>query len=152
MAFFTSTYVNKLDRKGRVSVPAPFRAALAVGGHNHFYVAPNPVMTCFDGQGEGWMEQLLARIDALEPYSEECIRLQTLVFSLSTRMQPDSEGRISLTRDMLDQIGAEDQVAFVGRGRNFQIWEPQAFDAHCVEARAAAREHGVHLRPNGGAS
>ena len=153
MAFFTSTYVNKLDRKGRVSVPAPFRAVLGAEGHSHFYLAPHPVLACFEGQGEGWMEQLVARIDALDPYSEERDRLETLVFSVSIRMQPDSEGRISLTRDVLDRLGAEDQVAFVGRGRNFQIWEPERFESHTAAARAAAREHGLFQRPGaGGAS
>ena len=32
MALFMDTFVNKIDRKGRVSVPAPYRTSLAAEG------------------------------------------------------------------------------------------------------------------------
>ena len=93
MALFTSTYLNKVDRKGRVSVPAPFRAALDGSGGSLVFVKPNHPLGAIDGLSEAWMEQIQDRIDELDIYSEERIALETREFAETTRVPLDPEGR-----------------------------------------------------------
>ena len=96
MALFTSTYVTKVDRKGRVSVPAPFRSALDGAGGTLVYVKPNHALGAIDGLSEAWMEQIQDRIDELDIYSEERIALETREFAETTRLPLDPEGRMIL--------------------------------------------------------
>src|SRR3546814_5443981 len=63
MALFLSTYVNRIDKKGRVSVPATFRAALEASGSPILYVTPHHELQAIDGNSQAWMEQLVARMD-----------------------------------------------------------------------------------------
>ena len=155
MARFTSTYVNKVDRKGRVSVPAPFRSALDGSGGTLVYVKPNHALGAIDGLSEAWMEQIQDRIDELDIYSEERIALETREFAETTRLPLDPEGRMILPRELMTAAGITDQATFVGLGRYFQIWQPENFDAH--RSRQVVKAKSLTLpkpggRPNGGAA
>ncbi len=139
MVLFTSTYVNKVDRKGRVSVPAPFRTALDGAGGGQVYLKPNHALGAVDGLSEGWMEQIQARIDELDVYSAERVALETREFAETTRLPLDPEGRVILPKELIATAEIADQAAFVGLGRYFQIWEPVRFDAHRARQVAAAK-------------
>ena len=139
MALFTSTYVNKVDRKGRVSVPAAFRAALDAAGGSLVYVKPNHGLGAVDGLSEAWMEQIQSRIDELDIYSEERIALETREFAETTRLPLDPEGRMILPKELMAAAGISDQATFVGLGRYFQIWEPGRFEEHKTRQVAAAK-------------
>jgi len=155
MALFTSTYVNKVDRKGRVSVPAPFRSALDGSGGTLVYVKPNHALGAIDGLSEAWMEQIQDRIDELDIYSEQRIALETREFAETTRLALDPEGRMILPRELMTTAGIIDQATFVGLGRYFQIWQPESFDAHKSRQVAAAKSLTLPKpgsRPNGGAA
>ncbi|NNG04595.1 MAG: division/cell wall cluster transcriptional repressor MraZ [Inquilinus sp.] len=138
MALFTSTYVNKVDRKGRVSVPAGFRAALDAAGAGLVYVKPNHGLGAVDGLSEAWMEQIQTRIDELDIYSEERVALETREFAETTRLPLDPEGRMILPKELMATAGITDQATFVGLGRYFQVWEPARFEEHKKRQVAAA--------------
>ena len=153
MALFTSTYLNKVDRKGRVSVPAPFRATLDGSGGSLVYVKPNHALGAIDGLSEAWMEQIQTRIDELDIYSEERIALETREFAETTRVPLDPEGRMILPRDLMAAAGITDNATFVGLGRYFQIWQPDRFEEHKGRQVAAAKSLTLPKpggRPNGG--
>ncbi len=155
MVLFTSTYLNKVDRKGRVSVPATFRAALDGSGGSLVFVKPNHLLGAIDGLSESWMEQIQDRIDELDIYSEERIALETREFAETTRVPLDPEGRMILPRDLMAAAEITDQATFVGLGRYFQIWQPERFDAHKSRQVVAARSLTLPKpggRPNGGAA
>jgi MraZ protein len=151
VALFLSTFVNKVDRKGRVSVPAPFRAALA--GQNFVGVALYPAINsdALEGSGLDRIEELVARTDALPEFSEERDAILG-IFADTVKLPFDSEGRIMLPPELCEHAGIvlEASAAFVGLGASFQIWEPARFQLHQQERRNRAR--GVTLPPrNGGA-
>lgn len=142
MALFTSTYVNRIDKKGRVSVPAAFRSVLdGQQGGAAIYLKPNHGLGAIDGHGEAFMEQIMERIDALPLGSEERIAQETVYFGETTRIQFDPEGRIGLPKELMEQAGIGEQAVFVGLGRYFQIWEPQAFQAHRARQAEIAKAH-----------
>lgn len=144
MRLFLSTYVNKVDRKGRVSVPAPFRSVLAGQSFNGIVAFRSFKISALEASGIDRMEEMSARLDTLEQFSEEYDSLAT-IFADTQQMAFDSEGRIMLSDEMMAFAGITEQAAFVGLGKTFQIWEPAAFEAHKTEMRAKAKQNGLTL-------
>ncbi|PKU22679.1 division/cell wall cluster transcriptional repressor MraZ [Telmatospirillum siberiense] len=142
MALFVSTFVNKVDRKGRVSVPAPFRAALSNQMPQGIVVFPSFTAAAIEGCGNDFLEQLATSTTAaFDLFSPEQDDLNTLIFSSSHQLAWDPEGRVMLPEEILAHANITEQAAFVGKGRTFQIWEPQALKSHTEEARKRALQN-----------
>ena len=132
---FLSTYENKLDKKGRVSVPASFRSYLSNLGYNGVVCYPS-----FNNQSiEAWpqerIEKIANTIDALNPFEEKKDYFATSILSESINLQFDTEGRISLTPKLLKHAKIKNSMLFVGQGKTFQIWEPTAFEKFRAQSR-----------------
>ena len=140
MERFVSNFPGRIDAKGRVSIPAPFRAVLARDTFAGLYVHPALDSPALDAGGNALLSEIEAFLATLAPYSEERDRLSTALFGTSEILKVDPEGRVLLTESAKAHAGIVDAVAFVGLGRKFQIWEPQAFRAHLADARARVRE------------
>ena len=147
---FLSTYVNKVDRKGRVSVPATFRASLAAQRFPGIVAFPSYKYPAIDGNGIERMEELAARLEILEEFSDEHENLAALLFAPSQRLPFDTEGRIVLPPDLAEHAFITDSAAFVGLGKSFQIWEPGRFAEHLANLRERARRQGTKIPPLGG--
>jgi len=159
MALFLSTYINKVDRKGRVSIPAPFRASLSVAGEAGLSL-PGLVLfrasghACLEGFPWSRMEELSARLDHYDVFSSDQDDLATAIFGEAAPLSVDADGRIVMPQDLIDFAGIGEQAAFVGMGRKFQIWEPAALEKRRKQARSAVRDKGLTLprAANGGQS
>lgn len=137
---FVSHFTNRLDAKGRVSIPAPFRAVLARDGYEGLYVYPALDQACLDCGGHALratIDEILARFS---PFSEEWESLSTALNGTSEVLKIDPEGRIMLSEALKVHAGIGDTVTFVGQGHKFQIWEPERFRVHLEEARAKLRD------------
>lgn len=155
MALFVSTFINKVDRKGRVSVPATFRAALASQTFQGIVVYPSFTTAAVEGCGMDFMEDLAASAsESFDLFSPEQDDINTLIFSTSHQLAWDPEGRVVLPEDILSHANISEQAAFVGMGRKFQIWEPESLKAHQAEARARALANRpqLNLKKPGGAA
>jgi MraZ protein len=144
VALFLSTFVNKVDRKGRVSVPASFRTALNGLSFPGVVVFRSFKLPALDGSGIDRMEEMSARIDALDEFSEDRDALSA-IFADAQQLAFDGEGRIVLPPALAEHAGITENAAFVGLGRTFQIWEPQRFERHQEELRERARRQGTTL-------
>ena len=143
---FLSTYENKLDKKGRVSVPASYRSYLSNLGYNGVICYPS-----FNNQSiEAWPqdreEKISNSIDSLNPFEEKRDFFATSILSESTNLQFDSEGRISLTSKLLKHAKIKNSMIFVGQGKTFQIWEPTIFEKFKVNARKKANLNRASLK------
>jgi len=125
---FTSTHTNKVDGKGRVSVPAAFRAALEEKGTNVLYLTPNRNDGAIDGFGEAYMEEVEKRINALTIGSPERRTAERRFFARTRTITYDPDGRFVLPRDLMEFAGIADQATFVGLGQRFQVWSPKAYE------------------------
>lgn len=139
MALFLSTYVNKIDKKGRVSVPARFRSVLAENGFDSVVLFPTVNGDAIDGCGMDVMEKLLEKIGSFDPLSEDRESFADALMPDALELSFDGDGRITIPTDMLEDAGIDGECAFVGRGDSFQIWQPEAFTARKKEARARAK-------------
>lgn len=152
MALFLSTYTNKVDKKGRVSVPAPFRAALS-GQHFPGIVAYGSfVHPCIEACGMERIERLSESIDSLDPFSETRDAFATHILGGSVQLAFDGEGRVMLPEALLKKAEIMDQAVFVGKGQTFEIWNPNTFAAYAGKAEKLAKEQRASLRlqPRGG--
>ena len=143
---FLSTYENKLDKKGRVSVPASFRSHLSNLGYNGVVCYPS-----FNNQSiEAWpqdrIEKISNTIDALNPFEEKKDYFATSILSESINLQFDSEGRISLTPKLLKHAKIKNSILFVGQGKTFQIWEPTLFEKFRLQSRKKSNIHRSSLK------
>lgn len=145
MAVFLSTFANKVDKKGRVSVPATFRAALEQEKSAGVILYPSFKHPCLEGCGDERIEQIAASIDALDQFSEEAENLNTILAD-SVRLTVDGDGRVMLPKELIEFAGIDETAMFVGQGKSFQVWEPRAYEAHRAQARERARRSGATLR------
>ncbi len=145
MALFVGRYVNRIDRKGRVSVPKPFRDALGHQSFSGLYVYPLFKFNAFEACGEDFMERLSDSLEDLPMFSDEQDDLSVILES-AHRLPFDPEGRIALPKEVLKTTEITNQVLFVGRGRRFQIWQPQAYEVNRGQAFERARARGATLQ------
>lgn len=137
---FVSNFTNRVDAKGRVSIPASFRAVLARDGFEGLYVHPALDSPALDAGGNTLLREIDGLLSALSPYSDERDHLSTALLGTSEILKVDAEGRIVLTDTLRAHAGLTDAVTFVGHGYKFQMWEPEAFRSHLEEARAKVRD------------
>lgn len=141
---FVSTVTNKIDGKGRVSVPAPFRQALALQGASHFYCFQSFNQKALEAFGPTLMDKIESRIGELDPFSEEYDTLVRCILGGSIELSFDGEGRIKLPQSFLDYAGIGESVAFVGMGLKFQLWDPATYEPLRTSDTDKARQgHGV---------
>ena len=137
---FVSHFTNRLDAKGRVSIPASFRAVLTRDGFEGLYVHPSIDAEALDCGGHALLREIDELVARLSPYSEERDMFSTALLGTSEILKVDSEGRVILTESVKTYAGIVSEVTFVGQGHKFQIWEPGRFRAHLEEARNRVRD------------
>ena len=143
---FLSTYENKLDKKGRVSVPASFRSHLSNLGYNGIVCYPSFNNQSIEAFSQDRIEKISQLIDTLNPFEEKRDFFSTSILSESINLQFDSEGRISLTSKLLKHAKIKNSMLFVGLGQTFQIWEPAAFEKFRTNARKKANLNRASLK------
>ena len=143
---FLSTYENKIDKKGRVSVPASFRSHLSNLGYNGIICYPSFNNSSIEACSQERIEKLSNSIDSLNPFEEKRDFFATAILSESVNLQFDGEGRISLTPTLLKHAKIKNSMVFVGQGKTFQIWEPTIFEKFKVTARKKANLNRAGLK------
>jgi MraZ protein len=160
---FVSTFTNKIDAKGRVSIPAPFRAVLERDGYTggtagaggsapesstqvgSIYCYPSLDSAALDAGGERLARKIDALLANLADYSDERDELSVALYGDVQVLHVDADGRIVLPESLRTHAGLSStgsgQVTFVGLGDKFQIWEPAKFDLRRTKAREKVQEH-----------
>jgi MraZ protein len=144
---FVSTYTNRLDAKGRVSIPAPFRAVLVRDGFEGLYCCPTLDRKAVDAGGNRLRDQIRESLGLFEAFSEDHEYLSTTLIGESEILKIDQDGRVIFSDAIKDHAGIADRVTFVGQGYKFQIWEPDRFAAYREEAKARVRDLRKRLGP-----
>ena len=143
---FLSSFENKIDKKGRVSVPATFRSYLNTLGYNGFISYPSFNYSALEACSQDRIEKLSSTIDSLNPFEEKRDYFATSVLSESESHQFDTEGRVSISEKLLNHAKIKNNVLFVGLGKTFQIWEPTNFEKFKSLARKKAFQNRSNLK------
>ncbi len=127
MGLFLSCYENRLDTKGRISVPAAFRSSLNNENFSGVVLYRSFTHNCIEGVSMSRMEKIANATDQMEMFDGELDDLSALVFADARPLQFDVTGRIIIPEDLLKHANITDTALFVGRGNSFQIWNPSDF-------------------------
>lgn len=138
MAGFVSHFTNRLDAKGRVSIPAPFRAVLARDGFEGLYCIASPHCQAVDAGGNELLAEIEKRSETFAKLSPDHDALAVALYGASENPKIDGDGRMTISDMIRDYAGITDQVTFVGMKYKFQIWEPEKFREYRAEAQRRA--------------
>ena len=145
MGVFTGTQNNKVDKKGRVSVPKTFRALFEGESFQGVYVFPSFRQSALEACPESYMERIVDSLEDLPLFSDEQDDLSIIIES-AQRLPFDGEGRIVVPSTFTKSIGIKDNMTFVGRGRTFQMWDPKTYQSARQPAFERARSRGLTLQ------
>ena len=125
---FMDTIVNKVDAKGRVSLPSDYRSIVKELS-TEIVCYRSLSAPCIEGCLEDTLDKLATDIEnSTDFFSETQDNLTNLIFGDAKRFTFDSTGRIVLTEKLLKHAQITDTAVFVGKGRKFQIWNPQNWE------------------------
>ena len=146
MALLIGRYVNKIDKKGRISVPKPFRDIFADEMFSGIYVYPSIRFNAIEACGESYFRELTQRLeDSLEKFSPEQDDLLTAILDNAHALPFDPEGRVVVPTELLKLASVSEEARFVGRADYFQIWDPKSHEEHRQQGLNQARARAVTL-------
>jgi MraZ protein len=140
---FLSNATNRIDAKGRVSVPSVFRSVLAERKVQELYCFQDFVFPAISIGGPDLLDRFERQIAAKDPFSPTANQMSLLIHGGGVFMKLDAEGRLMVTDFIRDFTGITSEVTFVGRADHFQLWEPGAFQALQATAREERRLAGT---------
>ena len=135
MSLFLSTFDNKIDTKGRVSLPASFREVLWENSKKSLVIYESSINPCIEGCSILRIEELSNKIDTLDPFSQEKDAFASIILGGSVKLDFDKDGRILLPKHLMDFAKIKDNATFIGKGNIFEIWNRELLDKHLIEAR-----------------
>ena len=149
MSQFLGTHQNRLDAKGRVSIPAQFRTVLRAGGNGEagtsLVLRPSHKHACIEAWPANAFAALATPLDRLDVFSDEHDDFATALYADAYPLEADKEGRIVLPAPLAEHANLNGLVEFMGTGKSFQIWEPVAAERRRAEARENTRNRKTGL-------
>ena len=146
MALFTGTYTdNRIDRKGRVSLPAKFRAELPPENNREIYVYPSADLAALGACDRAHMERL--RDAAGISPNDGADGDYDWLLENACNVPVDSGGRIIIPAQLLQHAEIGETLVFVGRGHRFLIMSTEAHEEY--RRRALERLRGAVARAGG---
>ncbi len=145
MALFLSTHINKVDKKGRVSVPAPFRAEMAAESYQGVVLVRSSTHPALEVFAWSYVQEISRRMENFDLFSTEQDDLAMSIFGDSVQVPMDNDGRIVIPAELLAFCGIDERASFVGMGNKFQIWNTDTLEQRREEARKNVRERGLTL-------
>ena len=146
MTLLIGRYVNKIDKKGRISVPKPFRDIFVHENFSGVYVYPSIRFNAIEACGESYFRELTQRLDdSLEKFSPEQDDLLIAILDNAHALPFDPEGRVVIPTELLKMSKISEEARFVGRADYFQIWDPMSHEQHRHYGLSQARARAVTL-------
>ncbi len=145
---FLSIYDNKVDNKGRVSIPAQFRDVIVSEDNNNVIVYKSLTKDCLEGCTSSHITNLSNAISNFDPFSQEKDSFATAIFAESIALEFDKDGRINIPKQYTSYADISTNALFVGKGHTFEIWNPEKFKLYSEECRKFAVQNAKMLKWN----
>ena len=126
MNLFVSQFLNKVDKKGRISLPSLFRNALPKGNRNEIILYKSIKYEAIEGCSSDRINEMAKRINTLDIFSDDQDDFSTSIFSEIIPTNLDAEGRFMIPENLKEHANINLEAKFIGQGHYFQIWEPGA--------------------------
>lgn len=122
MSLLVSKFEHPIDSKLRVSVPSDFRASLICNDVDFIMLYPSIRNNCLEGCSIKRFQDISAMISNMNDYSDERDALEFAIFAESTKVTIDKQGRMTLSKKLIEKYNFNNKVVFVGKGKFFEIW------------------------------
>jgi len=142
MSGFAGTFGGTFDaKKGRISVPANFRAVLNRIGAEEIVLRPSRHAPCIEIWPEpAYMAEVQRRVEGLSQLSSEYHAVMRKLVARIHTLRPDAEGRIVMPKELAEKAGLDGEIQFSGLGGYFQVWSAARLAEE--EARLEAADEG----------
>lgn len=139
---FTGTFENKVDAKGRVSIPAAFRALIQSSKSRELALFPSFRFSCLEGMSFDLLSALARQGSKVSLFAKGKANPYSILFRSTQRLNIDDAGRITLPDSFIERAGLNKTAVFTGEGHAFQIWSPEAQAQQAAEDMAALEATG----------
>lgn len=119
---FLGEYVHTIDEKGRLAVPARFRAELAAG-----LVITRGIDRCLAIYPIEEWKRLAEQVSALPMTDRRARAFRRLVFANASDVVPDRQGRVLIPPRLREYAGLDSEVVITGIDTYIEVWNPQAW-------------------------
>ncbi len=143
---FLSKFVNKIDKKSRVSVPSIYRNILSLKDSNNLIIYPSIKNECIECCDSEYLENLFKIIKKIDPYSKERDAFETMILGSAHELLIDNEGRIIIPNTLSQNFQLKEYVAFIGKGEIFEIWNPSVLESHINNSKKLAKENLLRIK------
>lgn len=134
---FRGSETFKVDAKGRVSIPAPFRRVIEASDPDWVPGNRPNIVIVYGGSRQDWLEVYTMRaieeideqIESMQRGSPERLWLEELMHGQSIETQIDDDGRLVLPQKLREKIGLTTEAFFISAGDYFKIWRPETYAA-----------------------
>jgi MraZ protein len=122
---YLGSYLNQVDDKGRVTLPAAFRKGAAAGAsyvliHAHHGEA----LTLYPDHTWGEVQERMRSLALSHPDKRHALLSLT---ANAQEVSPDKQGRILIAERLRSQVGIAEEVRLVGALDRIELWNPEAF-------------------------
>ena len=135
MDLFLSQFVNRIDKKGRITLPSVFRNVLPKKSKNEIILFKSLKFNSIEGCSSERINRIAKRIDELDIFSDDQDDFTTSIFSEIVPTNIDKEGRFLIPENLKLYSNIDKEVTFIGQGHYFQMWEPKAAVARQKKSR-----------------
>jgi MraZ protein len=141
MSLFLSTFENRIDNKGRVSLPSHFRDVLMENEKPSIVLYESSINQCIEGCSILRIEEISRKIDDLDPFSTEKDAFASVIFGGSVKLDFDKDGRILLPKHLMTFAKIIDNATFIGKGQIFEIWNGNLLNQHLIHSREEIKKN-----------
>ncbi|MBF8246858.1 MAG: cell division/cell wall cluster transcriptional repressor MraZ [Rickettsia sp.] len=143
---FLSKFINKIDKKFRVSIPSAYRNILSVNNAINLIIYPSIKNKCIECCSQEYLERLFNAIKKIDPYTEERDAFETIILGSAYELTLDNEGRIIIPNNFVENFNLKEHVSFIGKGEIFEIWNPQNLEKHIENSQKLAKENLLRIK------
>ena len=131
MITFIGEYSSKLDDKGRLVFPSALKGQMPAGSDMRFVVKKDTFADCLEMYTiEEWKRQSSDVKSRLNFFNEKHAKFWRAYMRDRDIVEPDAKfGRISISKELLERIGATKEVVFSGNDYKIEIWAKEKYEA-----------------------
>jgi transcriptional regulator MraZ len=132
MASFKGQANYSVDRKGRVAIPAKMRSALRPEALSTFTMTRGFEECIYVYPLDEWQKKEV-HYAALNTYDREARHLVRTILMWADEVTLDGQGRISLSKPLIEYAGISDRALIIGAMERIEIWNPVTFEKYIKE-------------------
>ena len=133
---FYGTFNHAIDAKGRTSLPARFREALAAAGEPKVFLIQAAGMKALRALPLSEWKKLEERVLKVSPFDQRGQKNILRYISSAQEIDLDEHGRVLVPAQLRSYAGLLKDVVWTGMGRDMCLWDKARFEEQQAEEMA----------------